>query len=205
MEVLRPPPLFFQEGEGVRAAHRSAEPILETETDSRIVTEQEKNSRASRPCSASSKYQALHQTLEALQQQMDKISVILAQSELRRKTASSSASIIAVEECRVTLPKCHFQYSKRRQRASSETIYKKHGGRVKILDTTTAGITDTLPVCPAGDNRLLESNPCKSDTKDEPITSSPTTSSMKAEKVPLIPNSCSATNFGTRILSANTV
>ena len=64
------------------------------------------------------------------------------------------------------------------------------------------GITDTLPIYHTTDYGLLEGNPCSSDTKDELITTFPSTSSMKGERVPSTPNSCSATNCGTRILSA---
>ena len=64
------------------------------------------------------------------------------------------------------------------------------------------GITDTLPIYHTTDYGLLEGNPCSSDTKDELITTFPSTSSMKGERVPSTPNSCSATNCETRILSA---
>ena len=57
----------------------------------------------------------------------------------------------------------------------------------------------------ADDNRLLEGNPCTSVTEDELITTLRSTSSLKGERVPSTPNSCSATNCGTRIVSANTV
>ena len=73
------------------------------------------------------------------------------------------------------------------------------------LDTTTLGIADTLPIYHAGDNGLLEGNPCTSDTKDELITSPPSFLSMRREGVPSTPDSCSATNCRTRILSANAV
>ena len=39
------------------------------------------------------------------------------------------------------------------------------------LDTTTLGIAVTLPIYHAGDNGVLEGNPCTNDTKDELITS----------------------------------
>ena len=48
-------------------------------------------------------------------------------------------------------------------------------------------------------------NPCRSDTEDELIITLPSTSSLKGERVPSTPNSCSATNRGTRILSGNAV
>ena len=74
-----------------------------------------------------------------------------------------------------------------------------------FLDTTTVGIADTLPIYHLADYGLLEGNPCTSDTKDELITTLPSTSSLKGERVPLTPNYCSATNCGTKILSANAV
>ena len=55
------------------------------------------------------------------------------------------------------------------------------------------------------DNRLLEGDPCTSGTEDELITTLPSTSSLKGERVPSTPNSCSATNCGMRILSAKAV
>ena len=53
------------------------------------------------------------------------------------------------------------------------------GVNPKIVDTTTMGIADTLPVFHADDNGSLEGNPCPSDTKDELITSPSTFLSMK--------------------------
>ena len=67
------------------------------------------------------------------------------------------------------------------------------------------GIADTLPIYHLADYGLLEGNPCTNDTEDELITTLPSTSSLKGERVPLTPKSCSATKCGTRILSANAV
>ena len=74
-----------------------------------------------------------------------------------------------------------------------------------FLDTTTMGNTDTLPIHHTIDCGLLEGNPCSSHTKKELILTLPSTSSMKVKREPSTPNSCSATNCGTRILSANAV
>ena len=81
---------------------------------------------------------------------------------------------------------------------------KEIGVDPMFLDTTTMGIADTLPIYHLADYGLLEGNPCTSDTEDELITL-PSTSSLKGERIPSTPNSCSATNCGTRILSANAV
>ena len=74
-----------------------------------------------------------------------------------------------------------------------------------FLDTTTMGIADTLPIYHLADYKLIESNPCSSDTKDELITTLPSTSSRKEERVPSTPNSYSATNCGKRNISGNAV
>ena len=65
------------------------------------------------------------------------------------------------------------------------------------------GIADTLPIYHLTEYGLLEGNPCTSDTEDELIRTLPSTSSLKGERVPSTPNSCSATMCGTRILSVN--
>ena len=67
------------------------------------------------------------------------------------------------------------------------------------------GIADTLPNYHLADYGLVEDNPCTSNTEDDPITTLPSTSLLKGERVPSTPNSCSATNCGTRILPANAV
>ena len=51
-------------------------------------------------------------------------------------------------------------------------------------DTTTMGIADTLLFCHSGDNWVLESIPCTSDTKDEPIILPSSFLSMKGERIP---------------------
>ena len=61
------------------------------------------------------------------------------------------------------------------------------------------------PVCHAGDNALLKSNHCTSDTKDDLVLTTPSTSSTKRARLPSTPKFCSATPCGTRIFSANAV
>ena len=73
------------------------------------------------------------------------------------------------------------------------------------LNTTTMGIVDTSPNFHADGNGLLDGNPCISDTKDGLITTLPSTSSIKGERVPSTPTSCSGTNCGLRSLYAKAV
>ena len=73
------------------------------------------------------------------------------------------------------------------------------------LETKTMGIAHMSPVCYEGDNALLKSNHCTSDTKDDLVLTTPFTSSKKGEGLPSTANSCSATHCGTRIFSANAV
>ena len=71
------------------------------------------------------------------------------------------------------------------------------------LVTTTIGISTISPAYHTVDNGLPEGNPYSSDTKDELISTSPSTILLKLEdEVPSSPNSCSATNCGTKIFSA---
>ena len=74
-----------------------------------------------------------------------------------------------------------------------------------FLDTTPLSIADTLPIYHTADYGLLEGNRCSSETKDELIKILLSTSPMNGERVHSTPNSCSATNCRTRILSANAV
>ena len=74
-----------------------------------------------------------------------------------------------------------------------------------FLNTTAMGIVDMLPIYHTADYGLLEGSPCSSDTKDELMTSSPSTLTLKKERVSPTRHSCSATNCGTKILSANAV
>ena len=175
------------------------------------VTEPEWNLRSSSPLSISSArmasfhgtriqiYQAQDQNLEALEQQMEVISVLLAQSGQRKEKLFARA--LAQLQFMSALVWVHFE---------SVTINIPNNAEVepmapptidmgvdpKFLDTTTIGVANFLPVYYVGDNGLLEGNPCSSDMKNELITTLHSTSPMNEERVPLIPNSCSATTFG---------
>ena len=110
-------------------------------------TEPEMNLRTSSASSVSSSkgfslheisiqiYQKQDQQLEAVEQQMDEISIFLAQSGLRRKIASSSATTNAVDECRCanTPQKYHYQYFKRRRSRTNDTANRRHGGGHNIF------------------------------------------------------------------------
>ena len=151
-------------------------------------------------------YQKQDQQLEALEQQMDEISVLLAQSGLRREKLLAGA----LEQLQSTSAAVHFESATINIPNDSEVEpmtprTKDMGVDPVFFHTTTMGIADTLPISHLADYGLLEGNPCSSNTKDELITTLPSTSSMKGERVPSTPNSCSATNCGTRILSANAV
>ena len=182
------------------------------------VTEPEMNLRASSPSSVSSSRmsflyetsfqtcQAVNQKLETLEQQMDELSILLTQSDLRREKLLARAlaqwqSIsVAVHFERVTIN------IPNHSEVEPMTPPKKDTGvDPMFLDTTTMGIADTLPIFYLTEYELLEGNPCTSDTEDELITTLPSTSILKEERVPSTPNSCSETKCGTRILSANAV
>ena len=151
-------------------------------------------------------YQTLNQKLETLEQQMDEISIVLAQSDLRIEKLLAQAlaqlhsisAAVHFESATINIP----NYS---EAGPMTPPTKGMGVDPMVLDTTTMGIADMLPIYHPTDNGLLEGNPCSSDTKDELITTLPSTSSMKGERVLSTPNSCFATNCGTRILSANAV
>ena len=67
-----------------------------------------------------------------------------------------------------------------------------------FLDITTMAMADTLRIYHTADFGLPEGNPCSSDSNDELITTLPSTSSNKGERVPSTPNSCSVVNLGTK-------
>ena len=147
-------------------------------------------------------YQKQDQQLETLEQQMNELSILLTQSDLRREKLLARA-LAQLQSISVAV---NFE---------SATINIPNDSEVEpltaptkdmevdpmFLDTTTMGIADTLPIYHLADYGLLEGNPCTSDTDDELITTLPSTSSLKGERVPSTPNFCSATNCGTRILS----
>ena len=150
--------------------------------------------------------QAVNQKLGTLEQQMDELSILLTQSDLRREKLLARA-LAQLQSISVA---AHFESATINIPTDSEVEpmtppTKDMGVDPMFLDTTTKGIADTLPIYHLADYGLLEGNPCTSDTEDELITTLPSTSSLKRERVPSTLNSCSATNYATRILSANAV
>ena len=181
-------------------------------------TEPEMSIKTSSPSSVSSSkgfslhetsiqiYQKQDQRLEALEQQMDDLSILLTQSDLRREKllARAQAQLQSISVA------AHFESATINIPNDTEVepmtpSTKDMGVDPMFLDTTTMGIADTLPIYHLADYGLLEGNPCTTDKEDELITTFPSTSSLKGERVPSTPNSCSATNCGTRNLSANAV
>ena len=133
---------------------------------------------------------------------MDEISILLAQSDLRRENllarAQSLSAAVHFESATFNIP----------NDAEVEPLTPRTndiGVDPMFLEFTTMGIANIIPIYHTADYEFLEGNPCSSDVKDELITTSPSTSPMKEERVPSTPNSCSATNCATRILSANAV
>ena len=150
--------------------------------------------------------QAVNQKLETLEQQMDELSILLTQSDLRREKLLARA-LAQLQSISVA---AHFESATINIPNDSEVEpmippTKDMGVDPMFFDTTTMGIADTLPIYHLAVYGLLEGNPCTSDTEDELITTLPSTSSLKGERVPSTPNSFSATNCGTRILSAKAV
>ena len=151
-------------------------------------------------------YQAVNQKLETLEQQMDELSILLTQSDLRREKFLTRA----LGQLQSISAAVHFESATINTPNSSEVKPMKPPTKdmrvdTLFLDTTTMGIADTLPIYHLAAYGLLEGNHCSSDTKDELKASLPSTSSMKGEKVPSTPNFSSATNCRTRILSAKAV
>ena len=153
------------------------------------VTEPGRIIRASSPSSVSSSrlcslhetsiqtYQTLNQELETLKQQMDELSIFLAQSDLRREKLLAQAlaklqsisTAVHFDCATITIPNA----------SESEPLTpptKDMGVDPISLDTTTVSIADTLPKYHADDNGLRERNLYSSDTKNERISTSPSTS-----------------------------
>ena len=148
-------------------------------------TEPERSIRTASPSSVSSSdrssrqkttiqiYQKQDQQLEALEQQMDEILVLLAQSGLRREKLlarvlaqmqSINADVqIHLRSATINIP-CAAE-------ADPMTPPTKDMGVDPIsLNTSTIIIADTLPEYHAGGNRLRERNLYSSDTKNERIS-----------------------------------
>ena len=119
-------------------------------------------------------YQTLNQKLETLEQQMDELSILLTQSDLRREKllARELAELQSISVA------AHFESATINIPNDSEVEpmtppTKDMGVDPMFLDTTTMGIADTLPIYHLADYGLLEGNPCTSDTEDELITTLP--------------------------------
>ena len=110
---------------------------------------------------------------------MDKISAFLEQSTLRREKllARALAQMQLINaEVQVHLRNADIKYFRRRRIRTIDTADKRHGVDPTPLDTTTMCIADTLPEYHAGDNGLRERNLYSSDTKNERISISSSTS-----------------------------
>ena len=122
-------------------------------------------------------YQKQDQQLEALEQQMDKISVFLAQSTLRREKllARALAQMQSIKaEVQIHLRNADINISNCVESEPLTPPTKDRGGVDPTpLDTTTVGFADTLPESHAGDNGLRERNLYSSDTKSERKSISP--------------------------------
>ena len=143
-------------------------------------TEPERSIRTPSPSSVSSSKRSLHETsiqiyqkqdqqLKALEQQMDKMLIFLAQGTLRReKLLAQMQSINA--EVQAHLTNADFNVSNDVKSEPLTPPTKDMGVDSISLDTTTMGIADTLPEYHAGDNGLRERNLYSSDTKNERIS-----------------------------------
>ena len=155
-------------------------------------TEQEMSIKTSSPCSVSSSkgfssrgtsiqtYQKQDQQLKALEQQMDELSILLTQSDLRREKLQARA-LAQLQSISVAV---HFESATINIPSDSEVEpmtppTKDMGVDPLFLDTTTMGIADTLPIYHLAEYGLLEGKPCTGDTEDELITTLPSTSSLK--------------------------
>ena len=149
-------------------------------------TEPERSIRTPSPSSVSSSKRSLHETsiqiyqkqdqqLKALEQQMDEMSIFLAQGTLRREELLAQMQSINAE-VQVHLTNTDINVSNDVKSEPLTPPTKDMGVDPISLDTTTMGIADTLPEYHAGDNGLRERNLHSSDTKNERISISPSTS-----------------------------
>ena len=153
-------------------------------------TEPEKSIRIPSPSSVSSSKRSLHETiiqiyqkqdqqLKAMEQQMDEISDFLEQSTLRREKllARALAQMQLINaEVQVHLGNADITISDTVESEPLTPPTKDMGVDPISLDTTTMCMADTLPEYHAGDNGLRERNLYSSDTKNERISISPSTS-----------------------------
>ena len=135
-------------------------------------TEPERSTRTPSPSSVSSSKRSLHETsiqiyqkqdqqLKALEQQMDEMSIFLAQGTLRREKLLARAlaqmqSINAEVQAHLTNADINASNDVKSEPLTPPT--KDMGVDPISLDTTTMGIADTLPEYHAGDNGLRERN-----------------------------------------------
>ena len=127
-------------------------------------------------------YQKQDQQLEALELQMDEISAFLEQSTLRREKllARALAQMQLINaEVQVHLGNADINISDAVESEPLTPPTKDMGVDPTPLDTTTICIADTLPEYHAGDNGLRERNLYSSDTKNERISISPSTSLLR--------------------------
>ena len=145
-------------------------------------------------------YQKQDQQLEALEQQMGEISISLVQSEIRMekllaRVLAQMQSINA--EVQAHLRNAEINVSNDDKSEPLTPLTKDMGVDPISLDTTTIGITDTLPEYHAGNNGLRERNLYSSDTKNERISIS--------SSISLLQDSLSNSHFtGTKPLISTT-
>ena len=155
--------------------------FLDTMPSNSQDTEPERSMRTPSPSSVwSSKRSSLHeasiqfyqkqdQKLEALEQQMDEMSIFLAQGTLRReKLLAQMQSINAELQAHLTNADINVSNDVKSEPLTPPT--KDMGVDPISLDTTTMGIADTLPEYHADDKGLRERNLHSSDTKNERIS-----------------------------------
>ena len=154
--------------------------FLDTMPSNSQDTEPERSMRTPSPSSVWSSKGSLHETsiqiyqkqdqkLEALEQQMDEMSIFLAQGTLRReKLLAQMQSINA--EVQAHLTNADINVSNDVKSEPLTPPLKDMEVDPISLDTTTMGIADTLPEYHADDNGLRERNLYSSDTKNERIS-----------------------------------
>ena len=118
-------------------------------------------------------YQKQDQQLEALEQQMDEISISLVRSQIRMekllaRVLAQMESINAEVQAHLRIADINVSNDVKSEPLTPPT--KDMGVDPIFLDTTTMGIADTLPEYHAGDNGLRERNLYSSDTKNERIS-----------------------------------
>ena len=124
-------------------------------------------------------YQKQNQQLEALEQQMDDLSILLTQREIRREQmlARVLAQMQLINaELQVHLRSATINISNDAEAEPMTQPTKDMEVDPIFLDTTVMCIADTLPEYHVGDNELLERNLYSSDTKNERTSISPSTS-----------------------------